>query len=535
MTEKPEAPPAKPRRVVGRYAVFDVVGAGGMGSVHLARLIGPAGFSRIVAIKRVHAHRAEDPFFVEMLIDEARLSSRVRHPNVVPTLDVVVEDDEVLLVMEYVAGESLHRLMSEAVEREQAVPVPVAVGIAVDVLDGLQAAHEATDEQGELLHLVHRDVSPQNVLVGADGLARLLDFGVAKARGRLQTTRDGGIKGKLSYMAPEQLQGNVVPQSDVFAAATLLWEMLAGRRLFDAESEGAMLFQLMSAPIPSVAELRSDVPASLGDVVEQGLARALAERFCSASEMAKALAEAAPVASKQAVAAWVRDLASDRLATRSAQVLSIETVPSDVLVRASQDRVSSPAQDVLPRGDGGEATTDAYGVPSSPPSIPTGLGGQVLSHAKAPRRSWVLALAVTTTLLVAGLAGLWWAASEPSEPEPRAFGAGSPGATQTASASVEPIGSAEPAVASATPDAATSAAPSATKPTVVEPSAPKVAFTTSATAAASAAPAETIAAPPATSPPPPPTTPTTPKVRPGCEQPSYIDENGITRYKVECL
>src|SRR5688572_18113877 len=183
--------------------MFDEIAAGGMATVHLGRLLGSAGFARTVAIKRLHPALAKDEDFVTMLLDEARLASRIRHPHVVPTLDVIAENDEVLLVMEYVQGESLSRLMRAV--RPAPVPLPIAIAVGIQMLHGLHAAHEAKTEQGQNLHLVHRDVSPQNVLVGIDGIARVLDFGVAKAAHRAQTTREGQIKGKLSYMAPEQL------------------------------------------------------------------------------------------------------------------------------------------------------------------------------------------------------------------------------------------------------------------------------------------------------------------------------------------
>jgi len=163
-----------------------MLASGGMATVHLGRLIGPAGFSRTVAIKRLHDQFASDPQFVSGLLDEARLTARIRHPNVVPTLDVVATGEQVLLVLEYVQGESLSRLLASSNERGERVPLPIVVSIIAGVLHGLQAAHEATSDKGEPLHIVHRDVSPQNVMVGVDGVARVLDFGVAKAVGRLQ-------------------------------------------------------------------------------------------------------------------------------------------------------------------------------------------------------------------------------------------------------------------------------------------------------------------------------------------------------------
>ncbi|HZO14748.1 MAG TPA: serine/threonine-protein kinase, partial [Polyangiaceae bacterium] len=215
--------PAPERIVAGRYVLYGPIATGGMATVCFGRLIGPVGFARTVAIKKLRHEHLETPEVVSTLIDEARLASRIRHPNVVATLDMLAEDDEVLLVMEYVPGESLARLLATLRDKSQRMDVPVAAGIITGVLDGLHAAHEARDEQGEPLGIVHRDVTPENILVGSDGLARLLDFGIAKGKGRLQTTRAGQLKGKVSYMAPEQVNGTEVDlRADVFSAGALL-------------------------------------------------------------------------------------------------------------------------------------------------------------------------------------------------------------------------------------------------------------------------------------------------------------------------
>ena len=220
---------------VGRYALHHEIASGGMAVVHIGRLMGPVGFARTVAIKRLHPHLAHNPEFVAMFLDEARLAARIRHPNVVSTLDVVATEGELFVVMEYVPGDALARLLFTASSRGESVPLAIASSIMVDVLHGLHAAHEASDERGQPLGLVHRDVSPHNVLVGTDGAAHLIDFGIAKAAGRAQVTREGQLKGKLAYMAPEQLKGSsggakVDRRADVFAVGTILWEIVTGHR-----------------------------------------------------------------------------------------------------------------------------------------------------------------------------------------------------------------------------------------------------------------------------------------------------------------
>jgi serine/threonine protein kinase len=314
---------------VGRYALHGELASGGMATVHFGRLLGPAGFSRTVAVKRLHAHLAKDPEFVSMFLDEARLAARVRHPNVVPTLDVVAVEDELFLVMDYVPGESLARLIKAARVDDAIMPLPIVSAIVAGALHGLHAAHEATNERGEPLDLVHRDVSPQNVLVGVDGIARVLDFGIAKAAGRLHTTRDGRLKGKLAYMAPEQLrQGIVDRRTDIYAAGVILWELLTDQRLHEASTEAEMLTRVLEARIEPPSTRRADVPRALDEITMRALAKNPSERFGTARQMARAIEACVPSAGAGEVGEWVERIAMDALDQRARIVASIET--SDV-------------------------------------------------------------------------------------------------------------------------------------------------------------------------------------------------------------
>ncbi|HEV8244207.1 MAG TPA: serine/threonine-protein kinase, partial [Polyangiaceae bacterium] len=198
-TNSPKSPWDSPPRSIGRYTLYGEIASGGMATVHVGQLSGPEGFSRTVAIKLLHKQYAKDPNFVDMFLDEARLAARIRHPNVVSTLDVVRVEDELFVVMDYVHGESLAHLVRAASVDGGHVPPRIASAILVGALLGLHAAHEATDGKGKPLSIVHRDVSPQNILVGIDGVARVADFGVAKAASRVHTTQGGEIKGKISY------------------------------------------------------------------------------------------------------------------------------------------------------------------------------------------------------------------------------------------------------------------------------------------------------------------------------------------------
>ncbi|WP_434048454.1 MULTISPECIES: serine/threonine-protein kinase [Sorangium] len=317
--------PHQPRRI-GRYLLYSPIASGGMASVHLGRLIGDAGFSRTVAIKRLHPQLAEAPEIAESLRDEARLVARIQHPNVVATIDLLIAEDEAFLVMDYVRGESLARLLRAARARGEPAPPPIVASIACGALHGLHAAHEARSESGEPLGIVHRDISPENVLVGVDGAARLLDFGIAKARGRLSTTRGGQLKGKLYYMAPEQiLCAHVTPRTDVFAAGVVLWEALAGRRLFDGGDEGDIIGAVLEQPIPPPSSHAAHVPGALDAIVLRALERNAEGRYPTARELAIAIEDAVPLASQRAVGEWVEQLAGEALARRAARVAAIES------------------------------------------------------------------------------------------------------------------------------------------------------------------------------------------------------------------
>ncbi|WP_052376849.1 serine/threonine-protein kinase, partial [Chondromyces apiculatus] len=310
---------------IGRYLLLDRIAAGGMASVHLGRLMGEVGFSRMVAIKRLHPNYARNPEFVAMLSDEARLAARIRHPNVVPTLDVLAESGELFLVMEYVHGDSLARLWREALRGGALVPPRIAVAIVCGALYGLHAAHEARSEAGEPLGLVHRDVSPQNILVDVDGVARVLDFGIAKAAWRVQTTQEGQLKGKLSYMSPEQLGGPPLDRrSDLFSLSVVLWELLTGSRYVESHDFAVVMKRLTQDPATPPSAVTPWLPPELDRVVLRGLARDPTERFGTAKEMAVALEEAMAPATAREVGEWVQAVAREALEARVALIAEIE-------------------------------------------------------------------------------------------------------------------------------------------------------------------------------------------------------------------
>lgn len=311
--------------IVGRYALFDPIASGGMASVHIGRLLGSFGFARTVAIKRLHQDMALNPEFLAMFLDEARLAARVRHTNVVQTLDVVALEEELLLVMEYVSGAALSTLVAVDRKTGRQTPHRLAVDIMLGVLNGLHAAHEAKNESGEPLQIVHRDVSPQNILVGTDGVARLLDFGIAKAVGAAQLTRPNQIKGKIRYLSPESITGQRVTRaSDIYSASVVLWEMLAGRRLFDGANTLEIVRQVIESKLAPPSSIRPHLSRKLDAIVMRGLHRDPARRYATAQDMALALEAAVTPVNRSAVSQWVFANAGDEIRERDQRVAQIE-------------------------------------------------------------------------------------------------------------------------------------------------------------------------------------------------------------------
>jgi serine/threonine-protein kinase len=340
-------------RQLGRYEILTQLASGGMASVYIARAQGVAGFERLVAIKVLHPHLAYEQEFVSMFLDEARLAARIRHMNVVPTIDISDSPgDGYFLVMEYIEGNHLGSLLGEAAKNGDRLPRPFVCRVLIDALQGLSAAHRLTNEDGHPLKLVHRDVSPHNILVGTDGIARLTDFGVAKADVRMASTRAGQFKGKLSYMAPEQASSAETDQrSDLFSVGIILWECLTGRRLFKGESNAATLNRLLNDTVVEPSSLWPELEP-YDEVVMRALNRHPEQRFQSADEFGEALEQAAGrggVAKTRDVAEVVRALDAAKLQDERTRVRDA----IEMLGRAefAQSNVPMPREGSLPTND----------------------------------------------------------------------------------------------------------------------------------------------------------------------------------------
>ena len=311
----------------GRYALGPPVAAGGAATVHLGRMATDTGFARIVAIKRLHVRGFDEIAEEGGLYEEARILSRIRHPNVVPIVDLVRADQQLLLVMDYVLGQSVARLVFG--QRGGAVEPTIAVGVAQGVLSALHAAHTASDPQGQRLGIVHRDVSPENILVGQDGLPRLLDFGIAKGKDSAESTRAGQLKGKMNYLPPEVVMGQPASvQADVYAAAVVLWEMLTGRRLFEVrrgEAQVDVLPDILQKEVLPPSRYAEGVSAELDAVVLTGLHRDLSARYPSATAFMDALDAVVEPATAKALSQWVWQRADEALEDRAAQMIAFES------------------------------------------------------------------------------------------------------------------------------------------------------------------------------------------------------------------
>jgi eukaryotic-like serine/threonine-protein kinase len=341
----------KPSQVVGRYALYGRLAAGGMATVHLGRVMEADGTTRTVAVKRLHPQFCKDPEFVAMFIDEARLAARIKHPNVVETLDILTMGQELLLVMEYIRGECFSKLLRAARRKNLEPSIGVVGRIASGMLHGLHAAHEATDDRGEALNVVHRDISPQNVMIDANGLVKVLDFGVAKASARIQITRDGQMKGKLSYMSPEQLQGMPVDRrADVFACGVVLWEALTRRRLFVGEDASEVLRKILRDEVPPPSQWVAGLSPEVDAVVLRALSKDPEQRYQTAEELALDVEKIIELASEAEVGLWIDSVAGEILGKRERLLEEIERVGSGEFSFLA-DGASSPTHGSITESD----------------------------------------------------------------------------------------------------------------------------------------------------------------------------------------
>ncbi len=283
--------PESGETLAGKYELREVAGEGGMASVYRATTRGAAGFRRPVAIKRLLSALSDDPAFVEMFVEEARVVSELQHPNIVQIHDFDRDArGAYFLVMEWVEGVNLFDWSIAHRRAKLATPWPLVAAVGIEVLKALTAAHERTNDREEVLPIYHRDVTPQNIMVSTSGVVKLTDFGLARAMDRARITQPHMVKGKISYLAPELTEGaDASAQTDLFAVGVVLWEVLAGDKLFKGENALQTIRAIRNGAVPLVSERRSDLPEELVSVVATALAKDPAERFASARAMVRAL------------------------------------------------------------------------------------------------------------------------------------------------------------------------------------------------------------------------------------------------------
>ncbi len=382
-------PPSRPR-----HEPVLKIASGGMATVFLGSLQGELGFRQLVAIKRPHPHLTDDRGFRDAWLREARLAAGIHHANVVDVRDIEVVGDAIQLVMDYIEGASLGELVSARAGEGQKIPPGVTVRVVLDACAGLHAAHEACDDDGHSLELVHRDVSPQNILVGVDGVARVTDFGIAKCAGAAeQATSQGMLKGKAGYMAPEYVRGeNIDRRADVFALGVVLWEALSGKRLFRGDNDSDTLARVLLAQAPPVSE-GDPALAPLDAPLARALSADRAARFATAEDLAQALEQAASraglIATHADVGRFVREQVGDRLAERRR---ALREAPRSVPPPAVVETTTAPEGHV----SRGSSTTRRRGLPLATLPVAVALAATAFfawtrTHSPAPAPSSALA------------------------------------------------------------------------------------------------------------------------------------------------
>jgi serine/threonine-protein kinase len=276
----------------GRYELLRKIATGGMGQVYLARQKGPVGFEKLMVVKRILPHLAEEEEFIEMFFDEARIAAHLNHPNIAQIFDLGEVDGTYYIAMEYVNGESLRQMTTRCRQQRTALPLGLKCRIVADAAAGLHSAHQAKNPSGKSLGFIHRDVSPQNILIGFNGCVKLIDFGVAKAANKVSNTVTGAIKGKYAYMSPEQARGGELDhRSDIFGLGIILYELLTEQRLFKRENENATLKAVISIKPPPPSQVAPNVPSGVDEIVLTALEKAADDRYQTALELQEALEE----------------------------------------------------------------------------------------------------------------------------------------------------------------------------------------------------------------------------------------------------
>jgi serine/threonine-protein kinase len=352
-----------------RYRVVEKLESGGMAEVFRAESEGLQGFRKQVAIKRVLPHLSSKKKFIQMFLDEARLSAQLTHSNCVQVFDIGVGDNAFFIVMEFVDGANLKSIVEAIKKGGKEFPVEAAVYLSLEITKGLSYAHELTDQQGIPLHIVHRDISPPNVLVTKFGEVKIVDFGLAKANSQLEKSEPGIIKGKFSYLSPEAAMGQEVDaRTDVFAVGIMLWELLAGQRLFLGDTDFQTVKKVQAAVVPSISQINRKVPAELERIINKSLARDPTQRYPTARDLGQELSKfmfkfGVPVSTFD-IARLVQGAMKERQKHRAPQASIIDQLIAEALLEFTSlnDEDGKPA----PAGGAGPLSLGISGSGAKP-------------------------------------------------------------------------------------------------------------------------------------------------------------------------
>jgi len=391
----------------GPYLVYERLGAGGMATVHRAEMRGMAGFTRTVALKRLLPQVSEDPEMVQSFVHEARLASHLHHTNVAQTYDLGKVEDTYFIAMEYVAGPTLGQLMKQCAAASGSMPIPIVLAILLQVCDALDHAHNLCDELGTPLGIIHRDVSPSNIIVSNTGIVKLIDFGIAKAANSGAKTQAGFIKGKFAYIAPEYTHGHLDLRADLFGVGVIAHELLTTRPLFLAANDFDTIMRLREMPIQPPSRWNPQVSRVIDDIVITALQRDPSLRWQSAGAMRTALVNAArstdDVVNNQQIVEWTEwaFTKKPRQDEGVLRVLDMLGEPSSVTHEISIEQF-----DELERHT--PQPTVAAATPAHTPAPDTEESGLLIIPPKARRRrAWPVLLALLVLVLVAGGAGYY--------------------------------------------------------------------------------------------------------------------------------
>ncbi|MDB4996857.1 MAG: hypothetical protein JWM74_4289 [Myxococcaceae bacterium] len=485
-----DASPIVPGYRLGRYELLCLIASGGMASVWLARLLGVGGFEKLVAIKTIRADLIKDPRFQEMFLDEARIASGIEHPNVGHIIDLGQQDDSLYIIMEWIDGESLARISTLVLKRGMSLPLQLALRVIADTCAGLHAAHELRNVRGASLGIVHRDVSPDNILITVAGTVKVIDFGIAKAQQRgASETAAGTLKGKLRYMAPEQVSGaDVDRRADIWAAGICLVELITGRDPYADLTEIEVMRRLMGpAPTPDLDEL--GLPASLRSILDRSLVADPTRRFETAADMRRAIESAisalgAPATSED-LADFVRTNFAD-LARRRREAVSKAMDDADERAGGPASTRAADKTDAVGEEEIALAPTQVVDVEAAPMSVRSTTGGtsrnERMPIEPAPSRRVLYAGGGAAALAVA-IAAVWIGRGPTASTDPPPT---VPSVATLATASVAPHAS-SPHV----PAVVTASAPAVREPSVPSSVAGAGRAPSAATASASTATAVT--------------------------------------------